>query len=268
MLLARLFNIFIVFSMFGWIYECTYCTVKTGHWQNRGFLYGPICPIYGSGVVGIVIIREYIMAGNSDVIPVWGLFLIFMFGSAVMEYVTSWALEKLFRARWWDYRDMPLNINGRICLPASLAFGVVGLLVFYCFVPVIQQINEWCPEILAEGMALLLMGLFASDMALSTASITRLLENMDGIEGTVNDKMESGIQHVKQFPGVFTGVFPDVFNDMFQKNHLENIRIFANDKYNVAADRIKQIIKLKNERGLSDSVNEADEEKDNINLYK
>ena len=81
MWISRYFVYFVIFSFFGWIYESIYCTIKSKRWENRGFLYGPLCPIYGAGGVGITAI--------------------------VLEYGTSWTLEKLFHAYWWDYSEMP-----------------------------------------------------------------------------------------------------------------------------------------------------------------
>lgn len=119
----------IVFSVLGWVYECIYCSIKSGHWENRGFLFGPVCPIYGTGAISVFILVEYVHFMSFEVPPLWQIFLIFALGSAVLEYTTSWIMEKFFHARWWDYSNLPLNLNGRICLPASILFGVMGILI-------------------------------------------------------------------------------------------------------------------------------------------
>ena len=98
-----------MFSILGWVYECIYCSVRAGCWQNMGFLFGPVCPIYGTGAVTVILMGMYITPIASGKIPFWQLFLFFAIGSAVLEYVTSWAMEKRFHARWWDYSDMPTN---------------------------------------------------------------------------------------------------------------------------------------------------------------
>ena len=132
-MISKYFIEFIVYSFCGWIWECCYCTVRTHKWQNRGFLYGPIVPIYGTGAVAAMLIfgglgRTYPFLDGAA-LPVWKLFLICAAASAVLEYLTSYTLERIFHARWWDYSDMPLNVNGRICLPATTLFGVAGVLI-------------------------------------------------------------------------------------------------------------------------------------------
>ena len=100
-------------------------TVPSGQkkWENRGFLYGPLCPIYGAGGVAITAIADFISAHTDATFTWWQIFLVAFLGSIVLEYGTSWALEKLFHAYWWDYSSMPLNINGRVCFPYSVGFG-------------------------------------------------------------------------------------------------------------------------------------------------
>ena len=131
MWLSRYFVYFIIFSCMGWIYESIYCTIRAKKWENRGFLYGPLCPIYGAGGVAITAIADLISAHTDATFTWWQIFLVAFLGSIVLEYGTSWALEKLFHAYWWDYSSMPLNINGRVCFPYSVGFGVAGLIVVY-----------------------------------------------------------------------------------------------------------------------------------------
>ena len=115
---------FFIYSFMGWIYESIFCTIKEKKWCNRGFLYGPIIPIYGFGAV-IISIFVNVSVDNHVTTPWWKVFLVSMVGSAILEYVTSWALEKIFHARWWDYSNMPLNILGQICLPYMLLWFVL-----------------------------------------------------------------------------------------------------------------------------------------------
>ena len=125
MWVSKYFVYFVVYSFMGWLYESMYCTIKGGKWENRGFLYGPICPIYGAGAVALTAIDDYLHYINFQY-EWWQVVLVSMLGSMVLEYTTSWILEKLFHAYWWDYSDIPFNINGRICLPCTLGFGAAG----------------------------------------------------------------------------------------------------------------------------------------------
>jgi hypothetical protein len=112
-------------SLAGWLFESLYAIVRTGHWERREFLYGPCCPIYGVGLVAAILLfdRPEVVSGD---LPPWAVFVHSMCGSAVLEYTVSVAFENLFGAVWWDYSDMLLTLNGRICLPASLFVRACG----------------------------------------------------------------------------------------------------------------------------------------------
>lgn len=201
MLVSRYFIEFILFSFVGWIYESLYCTIKGGHWSNRGFLFGPICPIYGFGAMSIRLISSLTTLIPGKDIPLWQIFLGFAAGSAVLEYVTSWAMEKMFHSRWWDYNDMPLNLNGRICLPASLLFGLVGTLDWIYIIPILPKMHNVSNSLLVESVSLFLMGAFAMDLAISIQSTRNLIEKMERGEEMFNDAAEKGVLKIRSIPG-------------------------------------------------------------------
>ena len=197
------------FSFVGWIYECLYCTIKSGTWENRGFLIGPICPIYGCGAS-----LTWLIFMNTKLFPncfaraeepVWRVFLICALGSAVLEYSISFLLEKLFGAKWWDYSDTPLNIGGRICLPATCGFGVAGvLLVKYVFPPLEVYDDYVFRDTFAnEFVALALMLVLGMDIALTGASLTSLLDMLDEAQEKFDARMESGVATIAAVPGAF-----------------------------------------------------------------
>lgn len=111
-LMNRYIISFFIFSITGWIWESIYCTIKNKKWANRGFLYGPLCPIYGFGSVCILILYDLNKSSVMAKPSLLQIFIFSFFGSMILEYVSSYALEKLFHARWWDYTGMPLSING------------------------------------------------------------------------------------------------------------------------------------------------------------
>ena len=194
-MIIRLFDYFITFSFAGWIYESIYCTVKTAHWQNRGFLYGPVCPIYGiGGTAGLVFFFSGWFPLSSSTSP-WIIFLGVAAGSAVLEYVTSFLLEKLFHARWWDYSHVPLNLNGRISLPTTAGFGLAGMVIVRYLLPVIvrwidaARTHISITETAYEAAALVFMAFFAADLALTVAGLTDLIRKLDAAEEEFNDIM-------------------------------------------------------------------------------
>ncbi len=179
MLIAQCFVEFIFYSFLGWVWESIYCTIKEKKWADRGFLFGPICPIYGSCVVITSLVFGAVPALSDPSFPIWAIFLICLFGSAIAEFTTSWVLEKRFHARWWDYSDMPLNIQGRICVPVSICFGIAGVLIVKYLIPFIngmhQTIHPYVYEVFAIGFAIL----FGADFALTEASLSALLKNVE-----------------------------------------------------------------------------------------
>ena len=115
---------FFICGCLGWILECIYAYTVLGKLVNRGFLYGPICPIYGYGAVCMILISDAIQTKKVSFI---GKFAIYATIFTLLEYVTSFVLEIIFHQRWWDYSNELLNINGRVCIMFSLMFGVMGI---------------------------------------------------------------------------------------------------------------------------------------------
>lgn len=130
-LVEKYFLLFIIYSLGGWIVEEIYCSISEKKIVNRGFLIGPICPIYGFGGLTITLLLSR-FAFNPSL-----LFIMCMLACAVLEYLTSLIMEKVFNARWWDYSDQKFNINGRICLKNLFPFGLFGLIVIYVVNPFI-----------------------------------------------------------------------------------------------------------------------------------
>ncbi len=123
--------IFYFYSFIGWAQEVIQSIFKFKKFINRGFLIGPICPVYGFGSVMITFfLKKYIDQ------PFF-VFLTAIFICCTLEYFTSYVLEKLFKARWWDYSQMKFNINGRICLECGLGFGLGAMAILYVVNPYI-----------------------------------------------------------------------------------------------------------------------------------
>ncbi len=121
---AKIFLWLIIYSFSGWVYESILCSITSGALVNRGFLNGPLCPVYGFGALTVIL-----AFWKEPDISVWNLFFSSMVLTCTLEYFTSWAMEKLFHARWWDYTEYRYNINGRVCLLGALAFGSFSVLL-------------------------------------------------------------------------------------------------------------------------------------------
>ena len=131
-----LFLYFFIYSVIGWSLEVIYCRLLDGKFTNRGFLHGPYCPIYGTGATLIVLLLNRFYSN-----PVL-VFTLGMIVTSILEYITSFVMEKLFKAKWWDYSNMKFNINGRVCLLNSALFGILGLILVYVLNPLITGFME------------------------------------------------------------------------------------------------------------------------------
>lgn len=136
--------LFYLYCFIGWIWESCYVSLKKHKWINRGFLKGPLLPIYGSGAI-VVLISTLTVENN--------LLLVFVIGvisATILEYITGVAMEKLFHVRYWDYSKEPFNINGHICLISSLAWGVFSVLLVRFVNPNIARLVIIIPNGISE----------------------------------------------------------------------------------------------------------------------
>ena len=203
-----MFLLFMIYSCIGWILEVVGKLIENKRFINRGFLIGPYCPIYGFGVL---IMISFLENYTHNVIL---LFVLSMFICMMLEYVTSYIMEKLFNARWWDYTRYKFNINGRICLETSIPFGLGGLLVMYVINPFLTN----CLDNLSSEMVLIigsiLLVIFINDLVISFITILKI-KNVD--MSKFMDNTEEISKRVKEYlmeNSVFTrrliNSFPDV----------------------------------------------------------
>ena len=162
--------IFFVYAFLGWCTEVSYAALRTGKFVNRGFLNGPVCPIYGCGVV-------VVLKGN---------FVLLFLGSvvltSVLELATGFMLEKLFRQRWWDYSDKPFNLGGYICLEFSIMWGFACLFVVDILHPSIEFFIRLIPHTLGWVLLVLFSAAMAVDLAATVRTIAKLNRQLDQID--------------------------------------------------------------------------------------
>ncbi len=163
---SKLFLLFICYSFVGWIIEVIYEYFMNGKLINRGFLIGPYCPIYGVGGI----IATFTLTNHKDNIII--LFVMSMFLFALLEYFTSYIMEKVFKARWWDYSEYRFNINGRICLETLIPFGILGCLAIYVVNPMFELLFNLINFQILEIITLILLSIFIFDLILSLKIIS------------------------------------------------------------------------------------------------
>lgn len=141
--------------------EVVFIAIQNKRLINRGFLIGPYCPIYGCGALFITIVL-----GRYSYDPLV-LFVMSVVACGILEYITSWAMEVLFKARWWDYSNQKFNLNGRVCLRNLVAFGVLGLVVIYILNPKIIQLLESLSTTTLKKTSLIISIIFIIDSIIS-----------------------------------------------------------------------------------------------------
>lgn len=160
--LSTLFSWFIIYSYIGWLYETAYCSIYAGRFVNRGFLYGPICPIYGV----VILLMILLLSGRFK--STLSLFFSCALVASGWEYMSSYSMEVIFGRRWWNYTNKAFNIDGRICLSAGILFGISGVLVIrYLHPAVIRYINQNFTEETLHKVNKIVLAIFLVDVIAS-----------------------------------------------------------------------------------------------------
>lgn len=174
---------FMVYSFLGWCVEVIYATIKSGKFLNRGFLNGPLCPIYGFGVV---IILEFLGDYKNNIFQ---LFLYSTILVSALEYLVGFLLEKLFHHKWWDYSRMKFNINGYISLAFSILWGVACVLVIRYIHPIIEILVFKTPLTIGHIIVASLVVLTLIDTYVTVFSVIGLNRRLSRLEG-VTEKIK------------------------------------------------------------------------------
>lgn len=194
----QLIIFYFLMSVLGWVWESIYCTLNRRAWQNRGFLYGPLCPIYGWGGLMAYLAYWGSSQGWWPQLNGWHVFGLGFIASMVLEYPTSWLLEKLFHARWWDYSNLPLNLQGRTSVPTSLAFGLGALLILYVLIPWYQGWYPHLDQVWASLLSYVLVGLHSGDLTLTITRLTDFQQRLDELEDALQSQMTERVDRLLQ----------------------------------------------------------------------
>lgn len=176
---------FFIYSFLGWVWESCYVSIKSHRWVNRGFLRMPMLPLYGSGAT-IMLLLTLPFPGNYVLQYCLG-----VIGPTILEYFTGWAMEKLFKMRYWDYSNQRFNIKGYICLTSSIAWGFFTLLMTYVLHPPIEHfvLNKIPPVV--DYVVIAVVGvLFVLDTIESAkvaVDVGKALEKMTDIRAQIDD---------------------------------------------------------------------------------
>lgn len=185
--------IFMVYAFAGWCTEVAYAGLNKGEFVNRGFLNGPYCPIYGFGVLIVVIVLT----------PLKGNLLFLFLGSVLLttllEYLTGLVLEKVFGNKWWDYSDLPFNIQGYVCLKFSILWGLGCMFIMTVIHPGIYKMIQWIPQKMGIGILVVFFIAFVIDAVVTINTILKfnrkikMLEDVAGKMHRLSDEIGEDI---------------------------------------------------------------------------
>lgn len=183
------FLLFISYAFLGWCMEVTCKFIQYKKFINRGFLIGPYCPIYGWGALAITILLKRYM---EDPLV---LFVMSTLICSIIEYLTSYFMEKKYHARWWDYSNKKFNINGRICLETLIPFGILGVAIMYGINPILFKLYNQIPQLVINILTVILFIGFIVDNIISSNIISSI--NVEGNK-LIKDNTEEITEKIKQ----------------------------------------------------------------------
>ncbi|MBR0374366.1 MAG: putative ABC transporter permease [Mogibacterium sp.] len=199
MTVYQIFQFFLIYSFLGWCLEVVYHAVSKGIVVNRGFLNGPVCPIYGFGVIAIFGLLNLASEREMHEVNALGVFVGGVVLATIIELFGGWALDKLFHARWWDYSKEPFNFHGYICLRFSLFWGAGILLVVRGVHPMIADLAGRVPVKAGWILMGVLYLVYLADVVLSVMFMIGLnkklseLETMRSDMRIVSDKLTAAL---------------------------------------------------------------------------
>ena len=164
--------LFFFYCFCGWVWESCYVSLRQRRWVNRGFLQGPLLPIYGSGAIIIL----FATLPVEDSLPL--IWLLGMLAATILEYVTGAVMERLFQVRYWDYSSQKFNLNGHICLTSSVAWGFFSILLVRLLHPPVARLLSGFPAWLVDPAAILLTSVFTVDVVRSVQAALDLKETL------------------------------------------------------------------------------------------
>ena len=183
--LINLILLFFAYAFLGWCIEVTLKYFQFHRFINRGFLTGPWLPIYGSGAALITIAVKGLSPLESSVGTT---FMVSFILCGVVEYMTSFVLEKRFHARWWDYSQKPMNLHGRVWIGNLILFGLGGVLIVEMINPLLLRLSGHLSFRLRETLAIILSSIFTADYVMSHF-VLKLVKT--GVENSEADDTEA-----------------------------------------------------------------------------
>jgi uncharacterized membrane protein len=185
---------FYIYCVFGWCFESTYVSIRTGHPVNRGFMQAPFLPLYGSGAILLLII------GNIFANSLLFTYIFSCLGATLLEFFTGYTMERMFKIKYWDYSKQPFNLQGHVCLMSSLFWGVLGIFLTRVLHAPIENFVLALPEQVKVFLAVFITAVLAGDFALSfrdALDLREILIDMEKMEVILKDVVAQQVSDQK-----------------------------------------------------------------------
>ncbi|MDO5845983.1 MAG: hypothetical protein Q4Q04_03560 [Methanocorpusculum sp.] len=192
---------FFIYSFLGWVWETTYCSILEGRFINRGFLNGPIIPIYGCGAVLVMLAAEIggmVFPADMPALNIPTVFFGGMILCTVLEYITAVILETLFHIRWWDYSTERFNFQGRICLKSALFFGLLSVLIVTVIHPLISGATDGIPNLVKYALILGFAAGILVDIGITLVSLLHVNERLEELQKMLEEARDTAVENVKE----------------------------------------------------------------------
>lgn len=254
LILSKYFLWFITYSFLGWVYESAVCSIEERRVVNRGFLNGPLCPVYGFGAMASIFVLD--QRTNNVVI----LFFAGMLLTCTVEYITAVVLEKLFTARWWDYSKYRFNFQGRISLIGAVVFGVLTVLLIKYIHPIAKGLIDKLPNWLQITLSLIIFIFFILDLYVTVRHLLQLNNRLKEIQTAINCYLGQYTKRAGELKDSILNKFEesDFYSErikaLFSLNRIQNTRIVRAFpdlrllKYNDAFQKLKSILLGKDDK--------------------
>lgn len=222
---------FMVYSFGGWVVQGLYVGAKDHRFVNTGFFHGPYVPIFGFGCLFIVYLVDRISMN-----PFW-VFVNTFWMTSVLEYVTSWYLQKKYHRLWWDYSKHRFNIHGRVCLLNSTLYGIAGLVVTYIFQPWMRDLVALIPLHVMSAIMILFTIVFGTDFIMTNNEMGKHKKALEQLHYHMQQAVNSVAASDENFAAA-------VANLQKMKENSRHVRAFVNQKldttYQASVDRVSK----------------------------
>lgn len=201
--------IFTVYSFLGWLAETVFCMFRDKCYVNRGFLQGPLCPIYGVGAILVLLLAEPLQAYP------WAVFAASVLIATALEYFAGWLLEAIFGLRWWDYSGRRLQIRGRVSLVTSLMFGGMGTALIYLLQPLFDRLLPFISSGTQRTIGAIVLFLMLRDFLNSLAAASDLSEAVKSAQ----QEEDGGNRLTRAFPNIQSPEFAAQLDTLKERIH-------------------------------------------------